>query len=521
MDPASGDLQQRQVGVAPRQPRIFLSYRTKDGWAPAELLYERLVERFGSENVFLDARELQPGMKWEDEIKSHRASCDVILALIGPQWVSMLKARDHEAIVDPAEDYMRSEIEYALKPDSGIRVIPVLMGDDVPFAGEVLPRSLQPLTKIEVARVRQKQLDEDVAHLISRLETIASEPPGSPAGSTAVQRTRGRRPVPSSAGAKSSVSPPDAQHYEDVLQQMVDDGNLVIFLGSGLAAGHAGALAGPGSKELAADLARQFGLAPEGRDLPEVAQYVYATRGATDLYRELGKLLTTDCAPGPVHEFLARFPRTLDDLHIDRRYQLIVSTNFDTALEQAFDDRQEPYDLAVYMASGPDIGKFVHISADGGSVPIANPNSYTNLPIGLDAQLERTVIVKIHGAVDGSRDAYSWTDNYVITEDHYIDYLSKSPIESLIPTQVLRKLKASHCLFLGYKVHDWNLRVFLKRIWGGRIDSNSWAVEPDPDMLEKKIWSDSNVELYSADLENYVNLLKESLTGTPSDSAEP
>ena len=33
--------------------------------------------------------------------------------------------------------------------------------------------------------------------------------------------------------------------------------------------------------------------------------------------------------------------------------------------------------------------------------------------------------------------------------------------------QILDKLQDSHCLFLGYTVRDWNLRVFLKRIWEG------------------------------------------------------
>ena len=174
MDATSNDLQQRQADETPRQVRVFISYRTEDAWAQAQLLYERLANRFGSENVFLDARNLQPGMKWLEEIKSHRASCDVLLALIGPHWVSILKAREQAAIVQPTEDYVRFEIEYALRPDSGICVIPVLMGDDVPFTGEVLPRSLQALAKIEVAQVRQKRFEEDVAHLISRLETIAA-----------------------------------------------------------------------------------------------------------------------------------------------------------------------------------------------------------------------------------------------------------------------------------------------------------------------------------------------------------
>ena len=163
------------------------------------------------------------------------------------------------------------------------------------------------------------------------------------------------------------------------------------------------------------------------------------------------------------------------------------------------------------MASGRDKGKFVHFPYEGAPRAIAEPNTYTKLPIGGDYELERTLIVKIHGAVDGNFGDYRWKENYVITEDHYIDYLSKSPIESLVPVQVLDKLRDSHCLFLGYTVRDWNLRVFLKRIWEGRLGAKSWAVEPDPDVLEKDLWTQSNVDLYAADLADYVDQLQKRL----------
>jgi hypothetical protein len=507
MDATSDDLQQRQADEIARQARVFISYRKTDAWAEAQLLYEQLATRFGSENVFLDVRNLQPGMEWLKEIKSHRASCDALLALIGPRWVSILNDRDQEAVVQPTQDYVRFEIEYALKPDSGICVIPVLMGDDVPFAGQFLPKSLQSLTKIEYARVRQDRFEEDIADLISRLETIASNRPERPPG----WDTEGEIPPDDDTADTAGVPPPDAGHFDDVLRQMVDEGNLAVFVGSRLTAGQVGPLQGPGSTEIAATLARRFDLDPAGRDLPKVAQYVYVRQGSPDLYRELRNLLTSECEPGPVHKFLARFPGTLGELGLDKRYQLIVSTSFDTLLEQAFDAEQEPYDLAVYMASGRDKGKFVHFPSEGVPKAIAEPNAYTKLPIGRDYELQRTLIVKIHGAVDGSFGNYRWKDNYVVTEDHYIDYLSKSPIGSLVPVQVLDKLQDSHCLFLGYTVHDWNLRVFLKRIWEGRIEARSWAVEPHPDPVDKDLWSLSNVALYAANLAGYIDQMQKRL----------
>jgi hypothetical protein len=522
---ASGDPQRRQADTAPRQVRVFINYRHDDTWGEAQLLYDRLANSFGSENVFLDARSLQPGMKWLEEIKSHRASCEVLLSLIGPHWISIMKAREQAAIVQPAEDYVRYEVQYALRPNSGICVIPVLVGDDVPFSAEALPRSLQALAKIEVAQVRQKQFEEDIARLISRIETIVREQPNSPTLKPPIRRGAPGGHIRPILGRAAGVVPPaDAAHCESVLQQMADEGNLVLFLGSRLTAGQCGPPDGHGSlpdaEELAASLAERFGIEPMRLDLPEVAQYVYVTQGRPDLYRTLKQLLTADCEPGPVHRFLARFPGMLEELGLEKRYQLIVTSNFDTALEQAFDDESEPYDLAVYMASGHDKGKFVHITPDGTPTAIAEPNRYWRLPIGEDYELERTVIVKIHGAVDGSIGDYRWRENYVITEDHYIDYLSSSPIESLVPVQVLDKLRESHCLFLGYTVRDWNLRVFLKRIWEGSLGARSWAVEPDPDVLERDFWAQSNVALYAADLTDYVGQLRARLSARTSEGVE-
>jgi hypothetical protein len=130
------------------------------------------------------------------------------------------------------------------------------------------------------------------------------------------------------------------------------------------------------------------------------------------------------------------------------------------------------------------------------------------------------LIVKIHGAVDRSSGDYRWKENYVITEDHYIDYLSRSPIESLVPVQILDKLRDSHVLFLGYTVREWNLRVFLQRIWRGEpLGARSWAIEPEPDALEKEFWAHSNVDLYAAGLPEYVRRLEGRLDGLAQPSA--
>ncbi len=42
---------------------------------------------------------------------------------------------------------------------------------------------------------------------------------------------------------------------------------------------------------------------------------------------------------------------------------MIVTSKFDVALEQAFLDAKEPFDVAIYMAPGTEhAGRFVHVS---------------------------------------------------------------------------------------------------------------------------------------------------------------
>ena len=61
--------------------------------------------------------------------------------------------------------------------------------------------------------------------------------------------------------------------------------------------------------------------------------------------------------------------------------------------------------------------RFVHIRPDGERVPIPKHTDYRGFALE-----ERSVILKIHGAVDRGDET---ADSYVITEDHYIDYLAQ------------------------------------------------------------------------------------------------
>lgn len=301
-------------------------------------------------------------------------------------------------------------------------------------------------------------------------------------------------------------------HYTMLIRELTT-GRVVPFLGAGVnlcdrpegAAWKIGQHL-PSGAELAEHLAKSFGYpATDAQDLVRVAQYVAVMTGSGPLYEELHHLLDSDYPLTSLHRFLAHLPAALSAQGHPARYQLIVTTNYDDVLERAFRAAKVPFDLVTYVADGEHRGKFLHWPPDGQVRLIEKPNEYRGLSLDENRNLQRPAIMKIHGAVDR---ASADRDSYVITEDHYIDYLTRTDISSLVPATLAEKLKKSHYLFLGYGLRDWNLRVILHRIWGAqKLTYKSWAIQRDPSPIEQEFWRKRDVDILNVRLEDYVATL--------------
>jgi SIR2-like domain len=299
-------------------------------------------------------------------------------------------------------------------------------------------------------------------------------------------------------------------HYRLVARAILD-GRVVPFLGAGVnlcdRAPHTAWQRGhllPSGSELAGYLAN-VGEYPPGEplELVRVSQYIAVTAGPGPLYEELHELFDAEYAPTRLHRFLASMPGLMR-AHGTGRYPLIVTTNYDDALERSFRDAGEPFDLVSYIADGEHRGKFMHVAPDGAMQLIEKPNEYTAV-----APEERAAILKIHGAVDRSDPE---NDSYVITEDHYIDYLTHTNIANLIPVTLAAVLRKSHLLFLGYSMRDWNLRVILHRIWGAqKLSYKSWSVQLAPDVVEEESWDQRGVDILDVSLADYIAALEGAL----------
>jgi hypothetical protein len=146
---------------------IFLSYRHEDTKWIIGRIGDRLRARFGKASVFVDVETIPAGLDFRTHIEKVLANCDVMLAIIGPQW-NGVGSSGGSRIFDEG-DLVRTEIEIALKKKTPI--IPVLIDrSPMPKAHE-LPASLQPFAFLESAQLDSRSdFDVHIARLILAIE---------------------------------------------------------------------------------------------------------------------------------------------------------------------------------------------------------------------------------------------------------------------------------------------------------------------------------------------------------------
>jgi hypothetical protein len=152
--------------------RIFISYRREETAYPAGWLYERLADRFGTGQVFKDVDSIQLGDDFVEVITRAVGSCDVLLALMGDEWLTITDEHGRRRLDDP-DDFVRLEIEAALS--RRVRVIPILVdGATMPRADE-LPDSLAKLVRRQALELSPSRFEFDTSRLLKVLETTLAE----------------------------------------------------------------------------------------------------------------------------------------------------------------------------------------------------------------------------------------------------------------------------------------------------------------------------------------------------------
>jgi hypothetical protein len=176
---------------------IFISYRRQDAPGYAGRLYDSLAGHFGEGVIFMDIGAIRPGQDFTKRIDEALNSCDVLLAVIGPQWGTITDAGGSRRLEDP-DDFVGLEVHTALRrPD--VVVIPVLVGGGRMPAREELPPSLAELRRRQALELSEERWRYDVQRLITTLEgPLPAEPEPLPQ----------LKPDPAAAGTPAATAVP-------------------------------------------------------------------------------------------------------------------------------------------------------------------------------------------------------------------------------------------------------------------------------------------------------------------------
>ena len=245
-------------------------------------------------------------------------------------------------------------------------------------------------------------------------------------------------------------------------------------------------------------------------ELAKVASYYQASVDRSSLVEALREVFDRDFNPGPIHRFLADAPAPL----------LIVTTNYDDLVERAFTEAKRPYHLVVHPTDRDDLAAAVLWWRPGAERPEISSSPELMVPLK-----DTSIIYKMHGGVDRytgrqaraeqARDANDRWDAFVITEEDYVNFLTRMAGQRAIPACFLNQFRTSRFLFLGYGLADWNLRVMLNSLNEGtsrerhaREQLRSWAIQHNPSELERRLWEARSVSIYSVLLDEFVGSLR-------------
>jgi hypothetical protein len=297
----------------------------------------------------------------------------------------------------------------------------------------------------------------------------------------------------------------------DTIAREIKVGAVVPFVGS--AASFAGLDPSPDRLPdgfgLAKELIKEFRDYP-GRDedpLTKVAQfYEECGLGRSPVYQHLRARLydrQTNAPISPAARFLA-------DLTPDPLY--IISTNYDSQIERAFEKRHRPYLLLTHNTSPTSehyrdlIIQRPHKSAE---ITHLKPSDF----LLQDLHKKEAVIYKLHGTF--ANELTELEDTLILTEEDYVKFMVANSSQAAPPPALNKVFQERHFLFLGYSLADWNFRVILRSIHerakeAGK-DYRHWAIQHPVEPIEERFWQGRGVNLYDVDLAEFVENLSQKL----------
>ena len=148
-----------------------MSYRRRDSQEICENLYHHLTKNLPDLKIFMDTKGIEPGKEWRYALEAGVNNCDVFIAIIGQEWLSIKNEKGDRRITERT-DYVRQEISSAIRNHKYI--IPVLVnGASVPEFNE-LPHSIKDITRHQAFRLSDN-IEEDAKALANWITKAIKE----------------------------------------------------------------------------------------------------------------------------------------------------------------------------------------------------------------------------------------------------------------------------------------------------------------------------------------------------------
>jgi hypothetical protein len=159
-----------------RSANIFINYRREDSAGHAGRLFDGLSSHFPG-RLFMDVDTIAPGIDFVEAIEQAVGACEVLIVVIGREWLTLKNATGGRRIDDNA-DFVRLELETALARN--IRIIPVLVQDAQPPRPEDLPPSLARLARRNAIELSDVRWGYDVERLAQTIQGVLRETTSTP-----------------------------------------------------------------------------------------------------------------------------------------------------------------------------------------------------------------------------------------------------------------------------------------------------------------------------------------------------
>jgi TIR domain len=149
--------------------QIFISYRREESRWSARSLHDRLCRTFEPKQIFMDIDAIALGEDFVEAIETTVAKCDVLIAVIGKNWLTTRDELGSRRLDNP-EDWVRMEIGTAL--NRKIRLIPVLVDGALMPPSTELPEDLKLLARRNALRITDTSFDGDCQRLAATIKLV-------------------------------------------------------------------------------------------------------------------------------------------------------------------------------------------------------------------------------------------------------------------------------------------------------------------------------------------------------------